>query len=323
MLLDIFEKNLGVIQTPHFWNALDINPSSDRILLQQDRSVSFYASKIVNLFIKNLDRDHEDILINWQMLQTYRVLNAALASVRVDESIKAALGNLKKEMETTPFLAKLLESIDAGRIRRLPVVCSGHGKWYEEDGYVDLETVDSSVVLISGEGAALADRLGVALENGLFEPDKWVVVRRGEGEKFIEPIDPSPRFFSKKNQQKQVPNLCLIDDKDHLPKPRVIEPLTGRVLYDLQSKQANDNKENNYFYLADVLQKLNGQEREVRWAACTGVRALDRKKAGEFLGYKWMHADHAPKKRRLDVENDATKRIKVEEAAVTPAQLSI
>ncbi|MCL9683784.1 DUF6863 domain-containing protein [Legionella maioricensis] len=302
-LLALFEKALGQKKILRYMHSKEVNFS--HVLLEQDRSLAYYSRKIAAIFIKCPNRYNYDTLVSWQILETYRVLNTALASTLVKKSVKQDLLVLKKDMEKLPFLKTLLTAIDTGVVQT-SAVCSGHGVWYLKDGYVDLEAVDSTVMLVSGEGGGLSDNLAVDIENDLFDPNNVAVIKKENSEE--EPsINPYPTFFNRQTPQK-LPNLCLVDDDHSLPKPRVIEPLTGRVLYDLQS----DPKNKNYFSLATVLQQVKG--RVVFWAGCTGVRDVEERRLGAYLDYNWARKDEVVvNKRKTEAEGSSGKSLKVME----------
>ena len=303
-LLELFEKTLSQKKRIRYTHSMSVNANA-HVRLSQDETIDYYAHKIASMFIRNPNRYNYDLLENWQILETYRVLNTALASTLVTELVKNELRVLKKDMEELPSLKTLLSKIDAGLISA-SVVCSGHGVWYTIDGYVDIGTVDSSVMLISGEGASLSNALATDIENGLFDPNNVAVVKKGIGEEDPS-INPFPRFFNKQSGQTRVPNLCLVDDET-LPKPRVIEPLTGRVLYDLQSSATKGN----YFSLATVLQQVKG--RLVLWAGCTGVRDEDKNKSGTYQNHRWVKKEEVVvNKRKADEGCLPAKRPKVEQ----------
>lgn len=199
----------------------------------------------------------------------------------------------KNKLETTPYLRTLLWSIDQG-ITPAPVVCSGHGVWYTSDGLVDLTKYDSTVMMVSGMGASLSHELAKDIENNQFKPEEVVIVKKEKDTEPVPHINPSPRFFNQHTPETKIPDFCLVDDKESKPKPRVIEPYTMRVLYDLQMENTNKS----YFFLSTVLQRFQGSRRVIAWAGCTGVRDDEGNKSGEFLGYRWSNKEEVSRKRK-------------------------
>ncbi|KTC81655.1 putative adhesin [Legionella brunensis] len=307
-LLAIFEKELRKKESIRYNFSQDVDPNS-HIRLEQDESVEYYAWKIAGVFIKSPRRFNYDISLNWQIRETYRILNTALASSNVSEKVKQDLLALKTKLEETPYLKTLLFYIDQG-ITPTQLVISGHGVWYDSDGVVDLKKYDSTVMLISGMGASLSNELAKDIENNQFNPEEVVVVKKDNDTEPVSHINAYPRFFNRLTPVTEVPDFCLVDDKESLPKPRVIEPYTMRVFYDLKIH----NTKRNYFRLSNVLERFNGTSRLFAWSGCTGVRDDDENKSGEFFGYRWSNKEEVrSRKRKLqEKEEDMNKRQKTD-----------
>lgn len=288
MLLSVFDKALNK-KLPIEYNSFY---SSAPVFLYQDAELEEYAEIISRMFVKQNKTDNLETLLNWQLLQSYRIVNTILASVLVDDTVKKALLPVKEQFEQTAFLAGLLKKIHCKEL--LPkVVCSGHGFWPQKNGFVDLKKTDASVMVISGLGGALSDFLATELENDLFEPQEVVVVSKLDKTKPIETINSTPTFFNKYHRS-QVPNFCLVDAKDVFPKPRVIEPLTGKVLLDL--KPAKTDSEVRFLPLAQVVDKFN--DRRIAWSACTKGINEQGKPVGKFVNYLWASKEEVEKNKK-------------------------
>ncbi len=266
------------------------------IRLSQDLSARYYFNKSADMIVFSpKDRQQYEQTLNWQILQSYRILNTAYASCVVQESVKNDLVVLKEVLEKTDYLRQLLSDIAQGLIRP-NLVCSGHGGYHVDDGFINMMLFDATVMVVSGLGASLQEGLGTGLENDQLDLDELVVVDQKKQVVSLSKIDTYPTMFSK-SRNKSVPNFRLADSSS-LPKPRVIEPLTGRVLLDSHSLALGKK----YFSLFDILRKFGDKKRSITWAACTGVRDCHNKKTGDFLGYSWT--DKKSLKRVLENESE-------------------
>ncbi|CDZ77009.1 hypothetical protein BN59_01288 [Legionella massiliensis] len=290
-LLEIFESEFKKKKKIYFRSAKSINTNA-HVMIQQDKVIDYYGNAVHDLFVKyrSVEKHLHAEMVKWQLRETYRIVNAALASYSDSlEPIREKLKLLKAKLEATDYMVVLLHQIDSGIIPA-DVVCSGHGVWVKEDGEIDLTDVNNDVVVYSGLGGALKDSLGVDIENESYDP-KSVVVKSTTTAKTVETIDRFPRFFGNKGP-KTVPDFCLIES-EKTPHPRVLEPLTGRVLFDM-----NDVPEVNYFSLSSVLQRFSG--RTVHWAACTGVQYNGSKYPAPYSDLNWgKFKSHDSKRRKL------------------------
>lgn len=291
----IFNKYLNTLPSMEY-DHLD-QRIGRHIRLSQDLNARYYFNKSAEMFVFSpRDRSQYEQVLNWQILQTYRILNTAYASYDVKESVKNDLTVLKKVLENTGFLNKLLSDIDQGLIRP-NLVCSGHGAYHVDDGLINMDLFDdAAVMVVSGFGAALEEGLATDLENDNLDLQEIVVIDKKRQVVPLSEIDTYPRIFSKL-ANKTLPNFHL-GNTSSLPKPRVIEPLTGRVLLDPQSFPPGKK----HFLLLDILRKFSDKKRSITWAACTGVRDHNNNRTGDFLGYSWT--DKAALKRVLEEESD-------------------
>ncbi|CEK09985.1 DUF6863 domain-containing protein [Legionella hackeliae] len=296
-LLEIFEEELQKREKITYVLADNINVQ-EHVRLHLDENTAYYARKISSLLIKRPRRENYAQLANWQLLETYRLLNTAHCSVLVKDSTKEKLSKFRTILEEIEPLKGLLAAIDKGIVVS-PLVCSGHGSWELEDKFIDMSKFDSTVVLISGLGGTLSNELARDVENDLYKVENVVVVKKDEETVPVKSINPSPTFFSRHTTVKKLPDLCLVDGEKSFPKPRVIEPLTARVLFDLSILKSNKN----YFSLSTVLEKLNGKNRTIGWSACTVGFNEKGNRVGDFVGYKWTNqSNFMSKKRRLEEE---------------------
>lgn len=302
-LLQIFRKvhnqNLIIQCNPN------INPRK-HLKLYQDDKLEFYAGVVAfDMFTKPDPNSPQQDLLKWQLLETYRIINTTIASELVAEAVKSEFLPLKTELEKTPYLKNLLTKIDKGELSPL-LVCSGHGYWSLEDGFIDLKSTDTTVMTISLPGGLVADELATDLENDLYSPSNVAIVPCSDGTKPTKDIDHYPRFFSKKANA-SVPNYRLVQIVDEFPTPRVIEPLTGRVLLTLKDSKASGVKQD-YLLLSTIIQQFKG--RTFGWGACTGGNDEKGNELGQFQGYLWTTKDDVElarkKKNALSVSSSNT-----------------
>lgn len=279
-LLKIFENELRTHRRViyQFPQTIDI---SKHIILEQDKHIDYYTWSIHELFMREpTDPSILEEYAAWQIIETYRIINTALVSCSESiDPIRTKLAALKVRIEAEPYLKTMIDLIDSGQLRS-DLVCSGHGVWYKEDGEIDLSQYSSttSIVLYSGLGASLSNRVGVKIENGALKPNELALEEKST-QKIVS--SSTPMFFSAVSQFSKIPNFCLVSDRENLPLARVIEPLTGRTVYSM----ADAPEKKNYFSLGNVLEKYQG--RVVHWAACTGQRERgDSPSSGPFFGYR-------------------------------------
>ena len=304
-LLHIFEEILNNKMKYKIQSYRLINTQS-HVKLQQDAALEHYAFVVHDLLISEPPLRLQEYL-DWQVLETYRIVNTSLTSVLMKDLDLTLVQNFKERLENVPFLKSLLQQIADGKITP-GLVCSGHGVWHSKFGHLDLTSHDSKVVFYSAPGASLSERLAVDIENDRFDGRDVAVFKtdRAEEEGEVEEEKPVsdlkviqsyPKFFSARTAVTKIPDYMLVQCDTKLPVPRVIEPLTGRVLMNL----ANPDRRN-YFLLSEVLHKFHGQDREVAWAGCTGYYGEAASRAAEFSGYRWtiIKKEGSPKRSRTE-----------------------
>lgn len=290
-LHELFASILNISKSIWYCNYKKIDLNS-HIRLEHDRDASYYAARVAELFISIPRHVTNTPFLNWQIRESYRLVNYALASSSPSIlPLRGKLAALQARLEENDYLSTLLSRIDSGEIAA-DLVCSGHGVWFIEDGEIDLSNTNKDVAVYSGLGGALDDQLGVDIENEQYAPEKVVVkhgnlVTKEENKGF-------PVLFGNKALQK-VPNFRLVDCSK-APHPRVIEPETGRVLFNLpvQGKRK-------FFSLLDVLRYF--PERKVHWAGCTGMKSKDGPVPAPYSGFNWSKAEQpCSKKRKIESE---------------------
>lgn len=299
-LLHIFEQILNCKTWYKIQSYTLINTCS-HVTLEQDADLRDYIFAVRELLMSEPPVRLQEYL-DWQVIETYRIVNTTLASVKIADLDLTLVRAFKEQLENVPFLKNLLQKIADGEITP-GLVCSGHGVWNSEFGHVDLRSHDTKVVFYSALGASLTESLAVDIENDQFDARDVVVLKKDKAEEEGEveedkPVsDPKiiksyPQFFSPSTAVTRIPNYMLVQCKKKLPVPRVIEPDTGRVLMNLENPARK-----NYFLLSDVLKKFHGQKREVAWAGCTGIYDETEGRAADFSGYTWSKERKSVRKR--------------------------
>ena len=299
-LLQIFEDILKY-KTKYKIQPYRLVDEHSHVILRQDVDLENYIFAVHALLISE-PPDPLQKYLDWQALETYRIVNTSLTSVVIKHLDLTLLQSFKERLENVPFLKSLLQQIADGKLSP-GLVCSGHGIWDSDFGHVQLTAHDTRVVLYSGPGGSISGGLAEDIENDRFDSADVAVMKKGRAEEEGEvteeqPVqDPKvtssyPQFFSALTPVTEVPDYMLVRCRTKLPVPRVIEPLTGRVLMGLDEPDRR-----NYLLLSDVLAKFRGQNRKVSWAGCTGVYGETESGAADFEGFTWMKREEISRKR--------------------------
>ncbi|ARG98048.1 DUF6863 domain-containing protein [Legionella micdadei] len=294
-LLKIFGNESGDLRY-RYYREVDV---SSHLVLEQDQSMDYFLHRTHELLIMVPHPILAKECLHWQIKETYRLVNTALASCSPSlDPFREQLFALKNKLEKDDYLAEFLKQISMSNDSDL--VCSGHGVYYSWHNIIDLANygTHTEVLFYSGLGGSLSQSLGTDIENEQFDPEK-VVVR---DERAKEEVDyPSMFFFSSTGRQHVIPDFTL-EDCHKLPHPRVIEPETGRVVYDMNQVP----RERSSFSLSTVIQKF--PNRKIHWAACTAVVLPDGKKEGPCADLIWSKRkeedfSQSPAKRKRETES--------------------
>ncbi|RDI45140.1 DUF6863 domain-containing protein [Aquicella lusitana] len=246
----------------------------NEVMVIQDSFTEHYIMSLANiLFNPSRISDEEETLLAWQIRQTYRILNAAIASQ--DRSLlpfKDKLHTLRGELEMSALLSPLLMDIEEGYT--LPdLVCSGHGAWELEKGYTFLPSALSSFTLYTGLGADIASSIGIDIENEQFEPHSVCIKDQISGQIYPFNNEIAPRTYTIFSAE-PLPNFHLFSKPGM--KARIIETKTGAILHETDS-----------IYLSEILYRFPG--RRIHWAACAGVYSAyhPEQDRGPYAYYAW------------------------------------
>ncbi|KTD31303.1 putative adhesin [Legionella maceachernii] len=299
-LLAIFNSESDPSSKLQYRYYKDVDTSM-HLLLEQDQTADYYMHKVEELLMVAPHPILAYECSHWQIREMYRLVNTAIASYSSSlDPFRETLTVFKSELEKDTYLADFLQQMS--KRENVELVCSGHGTSYSWHKPIDLSQYGSQteVVVYSGLGGLLSQSLGVDIENQQFNPDK-VIVRNLREKKEEEGYSPM-FFYSATGSYRTVPDFTLVDCHK-LPHPRVIEPETGTVVFDMSQV----SKKKNYFSLSTVIQRF--PNRKIHWAACTGVTLPDGKNTGPCVDLAWKKKEdetlqRPTKKRKLESKDE-------------------
>lgn len=273
-ILNVFAPNKKDFYWASPYETINLN---ELLHIEQDGSFQYYFNQASKLLILLPPPPKFELYLIWQELQCYRLLNTIIASNSDSlNAVRNQMTYIRTELEQSPYISNLLNKIDSGDIIT-ELVCSGHGGWFQSDGDIDLNITPAAqdVIFYSGPGAKLSDSIGADVENLQFKPEQVRVEKISDYH--YEVLEEQPVSFSGK-KGRYIPNLTLAGHGTNLY-PRVLEPLTGRVLLDCNYTQTAELR------LSTILEKF--PNKKIHWAACTVEMDSYGRQIGEYRGHRW------------------------------------
>lgn len=263
----------------------------DKVKVRQDGSRHHYIDLLESLLLKTVPPTHLETVTGWQCLETYRVINAAISSSH--NSLEPYLANLieiRKKLEALTPISQLLKNINEGRIKT-DIICAGHGSWVNKYELVQFNGSEAKVLLYSGVGAAISDELGILIENQMMDRTQVAVKNANKNVRLLLPATIAYPQPYDRNSEGFLPNYDLICDRDG--KLRIIETMTGRILYESKKR----------ITLNEIMTLY--PNRIIHWAAC--AKLYDYKSnqpLGPYANCKFFNIRKHELKTSTQISND-------------------
>lgn len=237
------------------------------VVVEQDALIKEYYRNFLQLFVNPVYIPNQDLdkYVAWQVLQCYRILNAAIVAkdLKLAPELGFLLCELKDRVETNDYVQLCLAQ---NSVTPLDVTCSGHGYCLAQDDLVTIQD-ETKVLLYSDLGFSIDNATGNAIENSNFN-NELIVIRDNRNQRLFAPTRKFPVQYDKQTSLCALPNLRLIAGVSLAA--RIIEARTGRVLWENHDGEIS---------LREIMQLF--PNRRIHWAACSRKRhELD----GENIG---------------------------------------
>lgn len=257
------------------------------ILIGQDQSMGKYIGYMAKLLIDVTDvaDDQVQALVEWQVRETYRILNTAISSV--DASVLPFIEMLKFAKATFAMTAEIKTLIASIEKNPKPdIVCIGHGYAEVEKGYVK-NFANAEVKMYAGNGGKISAKLSIDIENDNYR-NALVKIRNENTNKLKENLADFPKTYNTQSRE-VIPNYFLfgrINQKTDVYEPaRIVQYGTGETLKTVG------------IYEVETLEKIIAEfpNARIHWGACCGLFAKvpQRATVGPYVNMTWrrLHKD--------------------------------